>query len=352
MSESCNFETNDEYKESEDDHEFLFEERFKCPNKEVKLGNITELIYFCYKKNVNILDTLEQIPYLKNMGYFWDMELTYLCLTEGSELLQIQLLILLKGNFSYFPSYIDDHNTFILDLIHFLLDYKNNYVDTDENLIWNKKIESNWKDLIACLIIDNPFVLTSEIAFHLYSLYFVDFIMDYPDMHIVSSCCDNVNQINLHTIDILLSYTLPSSNAMSLFHSSVLPCGLFASKNYIDKFGFPNTFRELVNEHHFCENPNYIRQIQGWKEFRKLIRHISYSANSVYMVNNMVSAGGGIGLLPLHHKHENLLNVGQCLAETGIEFSYNIHLLAHSKTKNYPKISAVLNLLKQVMSEP
>lgn len=180
----------------------------------------------------------------------------------------------------------------------------------------------------------------------------IDFIMDYPDMHIVSSCCDNVNQINLHTIDILLSYTLPSSNAMSLFHSSVLPCGLFASKNYIDKFGFPNTFRELVNEHHFCENPNYIRQIQGWKEFRKLIRHISYSANSVYMVNNMVSAGGGIGLLPLHHKHENLLNVGQCLAETGIEFSYNIHLLAHSKTKNYPKISAVLNLLKQVMSEP
>lgn len=180
----------------------------------------------------------------------------------------------------------------------------------------------------------------------------VDFFINYPDMHIMSSCCDNVNQINLHAIDILLSYTLPTSNTMKLCHSSVLPCGLFASKSYIDKFGFPNTLQELVNEHHFCENPNYIRQIIGWKEFRKLLRHISYSANSVYMVNNMVSAGGGIGLLPLHHKHENLLNVGQCLAETGINFSYNIHLLAHPKTQSYPKITAVINLLKQVMSEP
>ena len=44
MSESCHFETNDEYKESEEDDGFLFEERFKCPNEEVKLGNITELI--------------------------------------------------------------------------------------------------------------------------------------------------------------------------------------------------------------------------------------------------------------------------------------------------------------------
>ena len=180
----------------------------------------------------------------------------------------------------------------------------------------------------------------------------IDFFMNYPDLHIVSSCCENVNQINLHTIDVLLSYTMPSSNTMSLCHSSVLPCGLFASKSYIDKFGFPNTLHELVNEHHFCENPNYIRQIQGWKEFRKLLRHISYSANSVYMVNNMVSAGGGIGLLPLHHKHDNLLNIGQCLTETGIDFSYNIHLLAHPKTLAYPKIAAVLNLLQQVMSEP
>ncbi len=180
----------------------------------------------------------------------------------------------------------------------------------------------------------------------------IDFITNYPDMHIMSSCCDNVNQMNLHTIDILLSYTIPSSNTMSVYHSSVLPCGLFASKSYIDKFGFPNTLQELVNEHHFCDNPNYIRQIQGWKEFRKLLRHISYSANSVYMVNNMVSAGGGIGLMPLHHKYDNLLNIGQILAETGINFSYNIHLLAHPKTLAYPKIAAVLNLLKQVMSEP
>lgn len=180
----------------------------------------------------------------------------------------------------------------------------------------------------------------------------VDFINDYPDLHIMSSCYDNINQINLHTIDLLLSYTLPSVSSMKLYHSSVLPCGLFASKSYIDKFGFPNSFRELVNEHHFCENPNYIRQIQGWKEFRKLLRYISYSANSVYMVNNMVSAGGGIGILPLHLKHENLVNVGQCLSDTGISFSYTIHLLAHTKTMSYPKIMAVLQLLKQVMSEP
>ncbi len=180
----------------------------------------------------------------------------------------------------------------------------------------------------------------------------IDFIMDYPDLQIASSCCDNVNQINLHTIDILLSYTIPSSNIMSLVHSSVLPCGLFASKSYIDKFGFPNTLQELVNEHHFCDNPNYIRQIQGWKEFRKLLRHISYAANSVYMVNNMIAAGGGIGILPLHLKHENLINVGQYLPEAGINFHYTIHLLSHPKIINYPKIAAVLNLLKQVMSEP
>ena len=120
--------------------------------------------------SVNILDTL---------GHCWEKELSFLYLKGRSELLQQQLFILLKGNFAYFPSYIDDNNTFILDLIHFILDYMIKYVDINENLIWNKEknyVESNWKDLMDFFIIDNPFVLASE--YHFNCKYSEDFIIN------------------------------------------------------------------------------------------------------------------------------------------------------------------------------
>lgn len=179
----------------------------------------------------------------------------------------------------------------------------------------------------------------------------IDFFHRYPGLQIQAESGDNTSNLTVLETDLALSYTPPSGSDLVLCHSATIPCGLFASYGYIEEFGMPYDMDDLVNNHRFCEHIDNIRQINGWRELRKDIKHISYSSNSTYTVNYMTEVGAGIGIFPLNWRTENLINITNIVEDNNIALSYRIFLVAHKNTMHLPRIKAVIELIKEIMDE-
>ena len=113
----------------------------------------------------------------------------------------------------------------------------------------------------------------------------------------------------------------------------------------------PYDMDDLLNNHRFCEQIYSSRQIKGWKELRKDIKHITYSSNSTYSVHYMTEAGAGISVFPVNWKTENLISVTNIIDECSIDLNYPVYLIAHRDTMKLPRVSTVLECLRRIMDD-
>mgnify|MGYP001051014012 FL=1 len=157
--------------------------------------------------------------------------------------------------------------------------------------------------------------------------------------------------MSLLDYDIAMSYTPPSGSDLTIYHAQTVRCGLYASPSYIEEFGMPYDMDDLLNNHRFCEQIYSSRQIKGWKELRKDIKHITYSSNSTYSVHYMTEAGAGISVFPVNWKTENLISVTNIIDECSIDLSYPVYLIAHRDTMKLPRVSTVLECLRRIMDD-
>ena len=180
---------------------------------------------------------------------------------------------------------------------------------------------------------------------------FLDVFRRYPGLQIQTENGNGLSGLSLLDYDIAMSYTPPSGSDLTIYHAQTVRCGLYASPSYIEEFGMPYDMDDLLNNHRFCEQIYSSRQIKGWKELRKDIKHITYSSNSTYSVHYMTEAGAGISVFPVNWKTENLISVTNIIDECSIDLSYPVYLIAHRDTMKLPRVSTVLECLRRIMDD-
>ena len=162
---------------------------------------------------------------------------------------------------------------------------------------------------------------------------FLDVFRRYPGLQIQTENGNGLSGLSLLDYDIAMSYTPPSGSDLTIYHAQTVRCGLYASPSYIEEFGMPYDMDDLLNNHRFCEQIYSSRQIKGWKELRKDIKHITYSS------------------FPVNWKTENLISVTNIIDECSIDLSYPVYLIAHRDTMKLPRVSTVLECLRRIMDD-
>lgn len=179
--------------------------------------------------------------------------------------------------------------------------------------------------------------------------YSSEFYNEYPDIRIVSTTTVESPRYEDLGVDIAIITQKPTqNNNFAVICKKVLKCGLFASDNYLNAYGYPKDLNDLQKNHRLVHIDG------GYSGFNKM-NHIVEKSNSVRFVTNsgaciasIIKNGVGIGTLPLHYKNEGFILLDNIEYFGDIEF----YLLVNNKTRNIPRVMAVAEHYKNALEQP
>lgn len=189
--------------------------------------------------------------------------------------------------------------------------------------------------------------MPDSIADYLGSDKMFEFFEKYPDIHVENRVGVKLPDMNALEADICLDYELPTSSDLVLIRSKSVPCGLFASGKYLDRYGYPESIEDLLENHRICDKFNYEQWVDGWKDMLSRAKHVVYRTNSIFSHRSVLEKGTGIGICPQAYGRENLVPV----LKKEFGFDVRIYMMAHKDTKDVPRIRAVLDYLKDTLDE-
>ena len=84
------------------------------------------------------------------------------------------------------------------------------------------------------------------------------FFEKFPDIHVENTVSAKMPDMSTLEADICLNYeTLPNEDLV-LIRSKTVPCGLFASQEYLTKYGLPKNMDDMLENHRICDKYNHI----------------------------------------------------------------------------------------------
>lgn len=167
----------------------------------------------------------------------------------------------------------------------------------------------------------------------------------YPGLSIESHIDNKIPDMTKLEADICFSYEIPTYSDLVLIEKKAVEGGLFAAPSYINKYGTPQNFEDLLQNHHICTHSNHQVYAPGWKEVLEKAHHVVYSTSSIFSYRKALESGIGIGLSPIYYGTRNLT----FLKHLNYNFNIYIYLLAHKDTKDMPRIRIVLDYLHDLM---
>lgn len=173
----------------------------------------------------------------------------------------------------------------------------------------------------------------------------IDFYELYPDLSIEVLVCDSNPNINVFETDVALTYQVPQGNDLVIICSKPIKCGLFASKEFIERFGMPKNMEDMLENYRLCVKFAHKTYVPGWKEFIKKARRICITTNSSHSLLAQINHGGGIGLIPIHSAFEDWVRIDTFEYEPEMNF----YVVAHKDSKDSPKIRALIDYLLRIM---
>lgn len=170
---------------------------------------------------------------------------------------------------------------------------------------------------------------------------FPEFYMNYPQVNIEILC--SLDMPRLDQFDMAIVYSEPSESSLRIIDKHDLKFGLFASKAYLGKFGYPKNLKDIQEKHRICSRNNYVYVWKKWEKFLTQARYVSATTNSSAMLLQMVRDGIGIGLLPL----------GTAMKENDLVYLNNIKfallhkfwIVVREEIKDLDKIKALTDFI-------
>ena len=170
-----------------------------------------------------------------------------------------------------------------------------------------------------------------------------DFYLKYPDVHISISCSLEVPML-ASDVDMVIVYEKPEKNDIFSATEYCLKFGLFASKSYLERYGYPKSLEDIQQNHKICTRDNYVQVWEKYRIFLEKAKRIAASTNSSSMLLRLTKDGIGIGLHPIGtaKKEKDLV----ALEKIGPEFKHKFWIVTRRDLKKQPAVQALVKYIK------
>lgn len=204
-------------------------------------------------------------------------------------------------------------------------------------------LKSDRKDISGEVVIGMPLIVSSNLQ----PLDMPSFFDRYPGIRFKSqiSLDSETTEARISNVDIAIVAVKPTNPDLVIVASKEIECGLFASPEYLSRYGYPLDIEDMLKNHRIVHKIGMETWIPEWNNMVKKTHCISYISSSPYTQIEAVRNSGGISVLPLRYKEEGLV----CLDNIKLETTLTFYLVAHKQSKDIPKIRAVLDYYKELI---
>lgn len=171
------------------------------------------------------------------------------------------------------------------------------------------------------------------------------FLDKYADISLSIDSFDSLVDWNKKDYDLGLSYDFPKDDDLVILTTKNIACGFYATKNYLLQHDRPVDLADILQKHRLVLKREWLNG--DIKELESEKQRLCLS-NSNFVVNEMVSAGGGIGILPKSFAKQNQDLV--CLDEVDCPLNSKVYLFTRRQAKDVPRIRAVIDYYKQMLA--
>ncbi len=186
------------------------------------------------------------------------------------------------------------------------------------------------------------------VKYNLQGGYLDSFLDKYSDISLSVDTFDTVANRDKKDYDVGLSYDFPKDDDLVVLTTKEIACGFFASNNYLQKHSVPQNLADILQKHRLILKREWLDKYgNDIKDLDNNTQSICLS-NSNFVVNEMVTAGGGIGILPKSFAKQNYELI--CLDDIICPFNSKVYLFARKEVKDVPRIRAVIDYYKQVLA--
>ncbi len=172
---------------------------------------------------------------------------------------------------------------------------------------------------------------------------FPEFYAAYPKVKIEISC--SLDMPKSDQFDLAVVYKEPLDKFLKIVDKYDLVFNLYASKEYLARFGYPKSLKDIAENHRLCTRENYSGVWNKWAEVINDAKNVAAITNSSAMLLQLIKDGIGIGLLPkaTADKEETLV----CLSKIKLNLSHEFWLVVRREVKDVDKIKALLEFVKK-----
>ncbi len=185
--------------------------------------------------------------------------------------------------------------------------------------------------------------MTDGLGLGVLSKCFSSFYQQYPKINIEVTC--SLDMPKLDEFDMAIVFQKPNVKSLSVKAEYNLRFGLFASKEYLSKFGTPKHISDLIQNHKIINRTSYNTYFKKWGKILENIQGITTSTNSSAILLNLIQGGTGIGLLPIGTAAEDPQLVE--LKHLKISFQTKFWLVVRKDKENTEKIKALVDVLNR-----
>ncbi len=179
-------------------------------------------------------------------------------------------------------------------------------------------------------------------------LYRIDkFFTRYPKVQIQTMMFQDSLKLCYNDLDIGISYSEPREKDVVSLAVKQIECKLFASPQYLSENGYPQDIEDIIQNHRIVCKSGMSYYDKEYREILKKAEKVCYISNSSGSVIDAVKNNAGICIMPTRFADEGLV----CLDNFNKICHISLYLSCHKKTKDLPRVRAVINYLKEVFEK-
>jgi len=179
---------------------------------------------------------------------------------------------------------------------------------------------------------------------------FEEFYQKYPKVNLDINC--SIDMPELHEFDMALLFHKPKIKSLKLIAERDMHFSLFASQDYLKKYGCPENIRDMCENHKICANLVYAATWQKWQNIIKKARYSTTINNGSGVLLNLVKAGGGIALMPVivGRQEKGLVEIKNIVSDFKTKF-FLVVKQSYEQNQKIKDLSKIINAetLKQAV---
>ena len=170
-----------------------------------------------------------------------------------------------------------------------------------------------------------------------------DFYLKYPGVNVEILC--SLEMPKADQFDMAIVYSEPAGNAFKIIDKFDLAFSLYASKEYLFRFGYPKSLKDIQENHRICNRINYTSVWREWENIIRGAKQVSATTNSSAMLLQLIKNGIGIGLLPqgTADKETDLIRLGKIK----LKLHHKFWIVVRKEVKDVDKITALVRFIEE-----